>query len=125
MYLRIAKCKKGGTWLKQGWLAKRKAGLFVLFGYVAKGIGHFVGYNAERDRIMDGATGYVHNLCEAAIEQIFPFGLDCIHQLLLIEKDLIGRYRLQIRFQRPDFRTIAKGKYEMLLAGAIDDDWMI
>ena len=107
------------------WLAARKTGLFVLFGYLRNREGHFVGYDAEQDRLLDGATGRIHNLCEQSIASIFPEGLDCIHQLLVIEKDFIDGYRLQIRFQIPQYRTIAKGKYEMLLAGAIDDDWMV
>jgi hypothetical protein len=125
MHLRLAKCKKGPNWLKFNWLTQRRAGLFILFGYLRQQEGHFVGYDAERDMIFDGATGLLHNLCLQSINAVFPNGLDCILQMLLIEKDLIYGYRLQIRFKDPDFRTIAKGKYEMLLSGEIDGDWMV
>jgi hypothetical protein len=124
-HLRLAQCKSKGRWMQFGWLAKRKVGLFILFGYVAIGEGHFVGYDAERDRIFDGSTGLAHNLCNAAIGQIFPAGMDCIHQLLVIESDAIDGFRMQIRFQVPEFRLIAKGKYNMLLSGEIHADWMI
>jgi hypothetical protein len=125
MHLRLAKCKKGTAWLKLHWLTQRRAGLFILFGYLNHQEGHFVGYNAESDMLFDGATGIIHNLCQQSINAIFPGGLDCILQLLLIEKDLIYGYRLQVRFKDPDFRTIAKGKYDMLLSGDIDSDWMV
>jgi hypothetical protein len=124
-HLRLAQCKSRGRWLQFGWLAKRKVGLFILFGYVAIGEGHFVGYDAERDRIFDGSTGLAHNLCNEAIEQIFPLGMDCIHQLLVIESDAIDGFRMQIRFQVPEFRLISKGKYNMLFSGEIHADWMV
>jgi hypothetical protein len=124
-HLRLAQCKSRGRWLQFGWLAKRKVGLFILFGHVHTGEGHFVGYDAERDRIYDGATGIAHNLCKEALNAIFPAGMDCIHQLLVIESDAIDGFRMQIRFQTPEFRLIAKGKYNMLLSGEIHGDWMV
>jgi hypothetical protein len=124
-HLRLAQCRSKGAWLQFGWLAKRKVGLFILFGYLNTREGHFVGYDAERDRIFDGATGLAHNLCNMAIQAIFPAGLDCIHQLLVIDSDAIDGFRMQIRFQVPEFRLIAKGKYNMLLSGDIHGDWMV
>ena len=116
-YLRLVRFARNKKGLTAKVLDARKEGLFILFGYTRPDEECFVSYNAETAEIFNGNTGMVHNLCNEALEEIFPAGLQTIHELIVLEQISVKIFRLQKRFSSPQFEDIPRQTFNFLKDG--------